>query len=141
MAPNSQQRKPGDDEEIRYKKLKEILEECEKELYPGCKYSNFSFTLRLYHFKCMGGISNKSFSMILELIKDAFPHLSSLPSSNNEAKKLTHDLGLGYEKIHACPNDCMLYLGVRKSQQSCHICNASRYKSDPRDENGESSKS
>ena len=50
-------------------------------------------------------------------------------------------LQLGYEKIDACPNDCMLYLGVRKSQQSCHICNASRYKSDPHDENGESSKS
>ncbi|GJY13288.1 tetratricopeptide-like helical domain, DYW domain protein [Tanacetum coccineum] len=126
------------DKDIRYKKL---LEECEKELYPGSKYSNLSFTLRLYHIKCMGGISNKIFSMILELIKDASPHLSSLPSSNNEAKKLTHDLGLGYKKIDACPNDCMLYLGKRKSQQSCHICNASRYKSDVRDENGESSKS
>ncbi|GKE28622.1 tetratricopeptide-like helical domain, DYW domain protein [Tanacetum coccineum] len=77
------------DKDIRYKKL---LEECEKELYPGSKYSNLSFTLRLYHIKCMGGISNKIFSMILELIKDASPHLSSLPSSNNEAKKLTNDL-------------------------------------------------
>ncbi|GJY58874.1 tetratricopeptide-like helical domain, DYW domain protein [Tanacetum coccineum] len=76
------------DKDIRYKKL---LEECEKELYPGSKYSNLSFTLRLYHIKCMGGISNKIFSMILELIKDASPHLSLLPSSNNEAKKLTHD--------------------------------------------------
>ncbi|GJT68551.1 hypothetical protein Tco_1020031 [Tanacetum coccineum] len=97
--------------------------------------------LRLYHIKCMGEISNKTFSMILELIKDAFPHLSSLPSSNNEVKKLTLDLGLGYQKIHVCPNDCMLYLGKRKYQQSCHICNASRYKSDLRDENGDSSKS
>ncbi|GJX26679.1 uncharacterized protein Tco_0232975 [Tanacetum coccineum] len=137
VAPNPQQRNLGE-EDIRYKML---LEECEREFYPRCKYSNLSFTLRLYHTKCIGGISNKTFSMILELIKDAFPHLSSLPSSNNEAKKLTRDLGLSYQKIHVCPNDCMLYLRKRKSQQSCHICNASRYKSDLRDENGKSSKS
>ncbi|GJU84268.1 kinase-like domain, phloem protein 2-like protein [Tanacetum coccineum] len=41
--------------------------------------------------------------------EDAFPHLTALPSSANEAKKFTKDLGLGYEKIHACLNDCMLY--------------------------------
>ena len=115
------------DEGLLYKKL---LEECDKELYSGCKYSNLSFTLHLYHIKCVGGISNKTFSMILELLRDAFPHLTALPSSANEAKKLTKDLGLGYEKIHACPNDCMLYWGDRVGQQSCHVCKASRYKSD-----------
>ena len=80
------------DEGLLYKKL---LEECDKELYSGCKYSNLSFTLHLYHIKCIGGISNKTFSMILELLRDAFPHLTALPSSANEAKKLTKDLGLG----------------------------------------------
>lgn len=66
------------DEGVLYKKL---LGECDKELYSGCKYSNFSFTLHLYHIKCIGGISNKTFSMILELLRDAFPHLTTLPSS------------------------------------------------------------
>ncbi|GJS42897.1 hypothetical protein Tco_0567940 [Tanacetum coccineum] len=92
------------DNSATYKKL---LEECDKELYPGCKYSNLSFTLHLYHVKCIGGVSNKTFGMFLELIRDVFPHLTSLPSSVSEAKKLTKDLGLGYEKIDACPNDCM----------------------------------
>ncbi|GJR22608.1 tetratricopeptide-like helical domain, DYW domain protein [Tanacetum coccineum] len=73
------------DEGVSYKKL---LEECNKELYAGCKYSNLSFTLHLYHIKCIGGISNKIFSLILELLRDAFPHLTSLPSSANEAKNL-----------------------------------------------------
>ncbi|GJZ24106.1 tetratricopeptide-like helical domain, DYW domain protein [Tanacetum coccineum] len=94
------------DDSATYKKL---LEECDKELYPGCKYSNLSFTLHLYHVKCIGGVSNKTFGMFLELIRDVFPHLASLPSSVSKAKKLTKDLGLGYEKIDACPNDCMLY--------------------------------
>ncbi|GKC88070.1 tetratricopeptide-like helical domain, DYW domain protein [Tanacetum coccineum] len=93
-------------EDIPYKKL---LEQCDEELYPGCKFSSLSFTLRLYHIKCIGGISNKAFGMILELLRDAFPHITSLPSSAHQTKKLTNDLGLGYKKIHACPNDCMLY--------------------------------
>nr|GEU97721.1 tetratricopeptide-like helical domain, DYW domain protein [Tanacetum cinerariifolium] len=129
--------KNGDhsDEGVSYKSL---LEECDKELYVGCKYSNLSFILHLYHIKCIGGISNKTFSMILELLRDAFPHVMMLPSSAYEAKKFTKDLGLGYEKIHACPNDCMLYWDDKAGQQSCHICKALRYKSD---EVGGSSKS
>ncbi|GJY66168.1 tetratricopeptide-like helical domain, DYW domain protein [Tanacetum coccineum] len=123
------------DEGVSYKRL---LEECDKELYVGCKYSNLSFILHLYHIKCIGGISNKTFSMILELLRDAFPYLTPLPSSAYEVKKFTKDLGLGYEKIHACPNDYMLYWDNRAGQQSCHICKASRYKSD---EVGGSSKS
>lgn len=72
------------DEGASYKML---LEECDKELYYGCKYSNLSSTLHLYHIKCIGGISNKNFSMIIELLRDAFSHLTALPSSANEAKK------------------------------------------------------
>ena len=116
-----------------------MLEEYDKELYPGCKYSNF-------HIKCIGGISNKCFGMLLELLRDAFPHLKLLPSSVYEAKKLTNDQGLGYEKIHVCSNDfmhvqmipCMLYWGEREGQQACHICKDPRYVSNVI---GESSKS
>ncbi|GJU24568.1 hypothetical protein Tco_1163189 [Tanacetum coccineum] len=57
----------------------------------------------------------------IELIRDAFPHLTSLPSSVSEAKKLTKDLGLGYEKIDACPNDCMIYWDTQKDQTSCLV--------------------
>ncbi|GJW42233.1 zinc finger, CCHC-type containing protein, partial [Tanacetum coccineum] len=78
--------------------------------------------------------------MILELLRDAFPHITSLPSSAHQTKKLTNDLGLGYKKIHACPNDCMLYWDKSEVEQSCHTCKASRYRSDG-DQLGESSNS
>ncbi|GJW44173.1 hypothetical protein Tco_0072972 [Tanacetum coccineum] len=125
---NEEHAQSSKDKDIPYERL---LKECDKELYPGCKYSNLSFTLHFYHVKCIGGISNKCFSMLLELFRDAFPHLTSLPIVKLHArpKKLTTDLGLGYKKIHACPKDCMLYWGTRKDQQSCHICKAQRYKS------------
>ncbi|GJS17291.1 hypothetical protein Tco_0411763 [Tanacetum coccineum] len=76
--------KNGDhgDEGVSYKRL---LEEYDKELYAGCKYSNLSFTLHLYHIKCIGGISNKTFSMILELVRDAYPHLTTTTAQSSSA--------------------------------------------------------
>lgn len=87
-----------------------LMQDCDQELYSGCSnYSKISFLLHLFHLKCLNGWSSKSFTMLLELLKDAFPQDNSLPSSSYEVKKLIKQLGLGYEKIHACPNDCMLF--------------------------------
>ncbi|XP_058760857.1 uncharacterized protein LOC131634221 [Vicia villosa] len=37
-------------------------------------------------------------------------------------------MGFEYEKIHACPNDCILYRKEYVNYNHCHKCNASRYK-------------
>ncbi|XP_048491243.2 uncharacterized protein LOC125492635 [Beta vulgaris subsp. vulgaris] len=45
-----------------------LMEELELPLYPGCKnFSKLSFLLKLFHIKCLGGITDKSLSMILDL--------------------------------------------------------------------------
>lgn len=91
------------------KKYAKLVEEGRQELYPGCKrFSKLSFTIRLYHLKCVHGISNAAFTDLLELIKEAFPE-AKIPHSCNEAKKVVKDLGMTYEKIYCCPNDCILY--------------------------------
>jgi hypothetical protein len=49
------------------------------------------------------------------LVKSGFtlikvlPKPNSLPSSTYQAKKIICPLTLGIEKIHACPNHCILY--------------------------------
>ncbi|KAG8493359.1 hypothetical protein CXB51_010946 [Gossypium anomalum] len=55
-----------------------------------------------------------------------FP-FAKIPQSCQDMKRLIKDLGLGYDKIHSCPNDCMLYWGHQKNQQSCHVCSKSRW--------------
>ncbi|KAK1296579.1 hypothetical protein QJS10_CPB15g00603 [Acorus calamus] len=47
--------------------------------------------------------------MLLNLLNDALPGGSILPKNLYEMKKIIRELGLSYDKIHACPNDCMLY--------------------------------
>ena len=37
-------------------------------------------------------------------------------------------MGLGYEKIHACPNDCMLFWKENFNLEACPCCAVSRWK-------------
>lgn len=116
-------------------KIKRLLEDGNQELFDGCtKYSKLSFIVRFYHIKVLCGATDKTFSMILDLLKDAFPH-AKLPSSFYESKKMIKKLGLGYEKIDACPNHCMLYWGSSEdeSRDKCKVCNTSRFMSNEND--------
>ena len=109
------------------KKFYAHLEEGKQPLYPGSKkYSRLSFIIRLYSLKCVHGITESGFGAILELIKEAFPE-ANIPLSFNAAKNIIRDLGLDYQKIHACPNHCMLYWGENENENSCRTCGISRW--------------
>ena len=111
----------------------ELIKDGQQSLYEGCeKYSKLSFLVKLYHIKCLCRISDKAMSMILELLADAFEH-AKIPPSFYEAKKTISKLGLHYTKIHACPNDCMLYFGEDKDRDTCKTCKTSRWKPKQKD--------
>ena len=87
-----------------------LLREAEHELYPGCKkFTKLSFIIRLFHMNCLNGWRNKSFSMLLQLLKETLLECETLLSNYYETKKVLCDLGLHYIKIDACPSDRMLY--------------------------------
>ncbi|XP_052177584.1 uncharacterized protein LOC127791645 [Diospyros lotus] len=107
----------------------ELLEKAETELWPGCKnFTTLSFIVRLQHLKVLGGLSDKIFDMLLELLNEAFPEGVSLPRSYREAKKLSEDLGFKYYKYDACPNNCMLFWKDASKLDRCTFCGESRYK-------------
>ena len=50
-------------------------------------------------------------------------------STTYEAKQIVCPLGLEVQKIHACPNDCILYHGKDyENLDACLVCKALRYK-------------
>jgi len=104
-----------------------VLEEMKQQLYPGASYSRFSFVVKLLHIKSYYRISNVVLTAILKLLSLSFPH-SCLPASYNEAKKLIRALGLGYESIHVCPNNCVLFQKDYAKFDECPVCGASRWK-------------
>ena len=60
--------------------------------------------------------------------KKMLPKYNILPSTTYEAKQLVFPLGLEVQKIHACPNDCILYRGDYENLDACPVCGALRYK-------------
>ncbi|XVF34258.1 hypothetical protein REPUB_Repub18cG0043700 [Reevesia pubescens] len=107
-------------------KFYKLLDDMNEELYEGSSTSKLSFSMRLFHLKCLCGLMGNSLTLLLEFMKDMFP-FAKIPDSCKDMKKMIKDLGFGYEKIHSCPKDCMLYWGDRANQQSCHVCGNSRW--------------
>ena len=105
-----------------------LLGDLEEELYPGRKnFTSFQFLVKLMHVKVLNGWSNKSFDMLVQLLKDAFPE-ASIPTSQYNAKKRLRDLGLGYEKIDACKYDCALFWKEHQNADKCPVCDEPRFK-------------
>ncbi|KAH1032847.1 hypothetical protein J1N35_045021, partial [Gossypium stocksii] len=102
-----------------------LFNEMNEELYEGSKFSKMLCIL-LFHLKCLGGWTGNSLTMLLEFLRYMF-HFTKISHSCKDMKKLIKNLGIGYNKIHSCPNDCMLYWGDRKNKQSCHVCSKSRW--------------
>lgn len=57
------------------------MKDANEELYTGCKnFSKLSFLLDLYHIKCHFRLCNKSFGVLLKLLKDEFLKGETIPS-------------------------------------------------------------
>jgi hypothetical protein len=102
-----------------------LYEECK-----GChkEHTVLWMTLELLKLKASNRWSASSFSALFELLSKVLPKSKGLPTSTYLAKKTICPLTLGVEKIHACPNHCILYRKEHESKDKCLRCNASRYK-------------
>ncbi|XP_062075803.1 uncharacterized protein LOC133779922 [Humulus lupulus] len=117
----------GDEPNARAKEFYDLMKEAEKELYPGCtSFTKLSFVIQLFHIKCISGWSDQSFGKVLDLFKRALPKGEALPNSFYETKKLINALGLDYEKIDACPKDCILYRKEHANDTECEVCSTPR---------------
>lgn len=106
-----------------------LLKNGEHELYPSCKnFSVLSFVVHLFHMKTLYKWSHTSFIALLQCLKDALPEGENLPNSYSKVRKIVKDLGFDYHKIHACPNDCILYWKEHKDRKECPVCHTSRWK-------------
>nr|CAE05681.2 OSJNBa0065B15.4 [Oryza sativa Japonica Group] len=82
-----------------------------------------------YFLRVAEANSDKTFGDLLKLVKSILPEGNKLPETTYEAKKIVCPLGLEVQKIHACPNDCILYRGEEyENLEACPVCKALRYK-------------
>ncbi|XP_039126962.1 villin-2-like [Dioscorea cayenensis subsp. rotundata] len=63
------------------------------------------------------------------LLNDAFGMDVDMEERTDEPDDVNRrTLGLGYKKVHACPNDCMLFWKNKEHEDICSKCGASRWK-------------
>jgi hypothetical protein len=94
-------------------KLRRMIEDHRKLLYPDCKqgHKKLGTILEMLQWKAKYGVSDKAFEGMLKIVKDKLLRNNELPSTTYEAKQTVCPLGLEVQKIHACPNDGILYRG------------------------------
>jgi hypothetical protein len=112
-------------------KFERMLEDHNKLLYPNCEdgHQKLGSTLELLQRKVENGLSDKGFEQLFKMMKKMLPRDNKLSANMYEAKKVVCPLGLEVQKIHACPNNCILYIGEEyKNLNACPICSALQYK-------------
>ncbi|KAI9185773.1 hypothetical protein LWI28_010509 [Acer negundo] len=80
--------------------------------------------------KAINGWSDKSFNGLLEILHDMLPIDNVLLKSVYSMRKFLKTFDLGYEKIHACINDCYLFRKENENEDKCPICSSSRWQED-----------
>ena len=108
----------------------------------GCltHWTLLCFVLELLILKAKYSWSDCSFDDLLHLLSWVLPQQNLVPTNTYQAKKVISPLTMGVEKIHACPNHCILFRGETfKSLEKCPWCGASRYKNNDLDGGDEDS--
>ncbi|KAK1609101.1 hypothetical protein QYE76_032774 [Lolium multiflorum] len=105
----------------------ELIEEAKRAASDGGTMSRFSLTVKLLQAKSYYRISNVAFNAILLILALQYP-TSSIPKSYEEALSIIGRLGLGYDSIHVCPNNCVLFRKDYAKENNCPKCKASRWK-------------
>jgi hypothetical protein len=118
-----------------------MLEDHKKLLYPTYEegQKKLGTTLELLQWKVKNGVSDKGIGELLTIAKKMLSKANKLLATTYATKQVVCPLGLEIQKIHACPNDYILYCGEYKNLDACLVCHASRYKirrDDPGDVEG-----
>ena len=64
----------------------------------------------------------------MKLFADALLDPNTQSRSYHEAKTYLKELGLSYDSIHVCKNNCMLFWKDNDNLDNCVKCGASRWK-------------
>jgi hypothetical protein len=121
------------------KKYDDLLKKADKPFHGKIRHSKLSATVHMYNLKCVGGVTNMIFSTLLEFVNQLLPDDGeALPVNTYEATKFLRDIGLEYQKISTCRNDCMLFWKDNKDLDSCVKCGQSKWKDEVHlDEDGQ----
>ena len=86
--------------------------------------------LLVYLYTCVLGCSFINMVVLLfsRLLGKMLPKDNQLPDSRQRAQSIIMSLGMEYNRINACVNDCVLFHKEHAYKDSCPKCEEARYK-------------
>ncbi|KAL6189147.1 hypothetical protein ACLB2K_040537 [Fragaria x ananassa] len=107
-----------------------FVEDGDQPLYHGYDHTTkMNFLVESFNWKTKHVLSDACYGDFLEFIKGLLLEENLVPLTVNDAKKTLSVLGMDYEKIHACPNDCIFYRGENYKEADVYPdCCVSRWK-------------
>ena len=118
----------------------DMLDSANNPLWQGCEnHSQLSVVARMLNIKADHHLSERAFDAIAKLMKEIVPKENLIAESFYETKRMVRGLGLPVEKIHCCPNGCMIYWGEDLNKTLCRFYDHPRFKKN-NDTNGKGRK-
>ena len=105
-----------------------MLEQCNVAVTRGNKLSVFSAMVTFLQVKTSEWMTNRSFDVMLAAFRKAFPDTSELPHTYSIMKNFLCVVGIGYDMIHVCKNNCVLFRKDYANLSECPKCKSSRWK-------------
>jgi hypothetical protein len=101
------------------KKFFDLLKTAEEPLHEHTKVSILAFVTRLMAIKSKFVFSNNCYNELLILISEVFPPNHKMPKDVYQCRKLFSGLGMDYQKIDVCPDNCMLFWKDHENDKKC----------------------
>jgi hypothetical protein len=92
-----------------HQKFFELHKVVEESLHEHTKVIVLVFVTRLMVIKSKFAFSNNYYKELLNLISDVLLENHKMPKDMYQSKKLLSGLGMDYEKIDVCDNNCMFF--------------------------------
>ena len=118
---------PEDPQPPEVKKFFELLKAAEEPLHEHTRVTILAFVTRLMAIKSKFAFSINCLNELLNLISDVLPPNHKMPKDVYQSRKLLSGLGMEYQKIDVCPDNCMLFWKENEKLDKCLRCSKSRF--------------
>jgi len=118
---------PEDPPTPEVKKFFELLKASEEPLHEYTSVTILSFVTRLVAIKSKFALSRNCYNELLKLFSDVLPPNHKMPKDVYQSKTLLSGLGMDYQKIDVCTDNCMLFWKEHADEKKCLKCSTSRF--------------
>jgi hypothetical protein len=108
-------------------KFFDMLKASEEPLNEHTPVSVLAFVTCITSIKSKFAFSNKCYKELLRLSSDVLSSNHKMPKDMYQSKKLLHALGMEYEKIDVCKDNCMIFCKEHKNEKKCLKCGKPRF--------------